>query len=184
MNGIRDQRSGAYVHMPNVRVEEWYCKKKRRHTTFINIKKALEACKEPQPHLFKLPEMLVTLEKRGEDQEKMQAVKKADELGELGQKAGGHAVALEEGVKSFLSESEEFRTAVLTGGRDGRVLRQLQLVHAVYTVYGLIEITVDARKHQNLYQICVKNEIKCADAFRMLTVAYGEATLDRSNVYR
>ncbi|UYV81262.1 hypothetical protein LAZ67_20000574 [Cordylochernes scorpioides] len=37
----------------------------------------------------------------------------------------------------------------------------------------------------NLYQIlCVKNEIKCADAFRMLTVAYGEATLDRSNVYR
>ncbi|UYV78290.1 hypothetical protein LAZ67_16000864 [Cordylochernes scorpioides] len=25
---------------------------------------------------------------------------------------------------------------------------------------------------------------KCADAFRMLTVAYGEATLDRSNVYR
>ncbi|UYV68052.1 hypothetical protein LAZ67_5002912 [Cordylochernes scorpioides] len=31
---------------------------------------------------------------------------------------------------------------------------------------------------------CVKNEIKCADAFRMLTVAYGEDTLDRSNVYR
>ncbi|UYV65192.1 hypothetical protein LAZ67_3003525 [Cordylochernes scorpioides] len=30
----------------------------------------------------------------------------------------------------------------------------------------------------------VKNEIKCADAFRMLTVAYREATLDRSNVYR
>ncbi|KAG5330335.1 MOS1T transposase, partial [Acromyrmex heyeri] len=30
----------------------------------------------------------------------------------------------------------------------------------------------------------VKNKIKCADAFRMLTVAYGEATLDRSNVYR
>ena len=31
---------------------------------------------------------------------------------------------------------------------------------------------------KNLYQI------KCADTFRMLTVAYGEATLDRSNVYR
>ncbi|UYV62450.1 hypothetical protein LAZ67_2000633 [Cordylochernes scorpioides] len=30
----------------------------------------------------------------------------------------------------------------------------------------------------------VKNEIKCAVAFRMLTVAYGEPTLDRSNVYR
>ncbi|UYV60110.1 hypothetical protein LAZ67_1000019 [Cordylochernes scorpioides] len=33
-------------------------------------------------------------------------------------------------------------------------------------------------------KFCVKNEIKCADAFRMLTVAYGEATLDRRNVYR
>ncbi|UYV84646.1 hypothetical protein LAZ67_X002944 [Cordylochernes scorpioides] len=33
-------------------------------------------------------------------------------------------------------------------------------------------------------KFCVKNEIKCADAFRMLTVAYGEVTLDRSNVYR
>ncbi|UYV62181.1 hypothetical protein LAZ67_1008131 [Cordylochernes scorpioides] len=33
-------------------------------------------------------------------------------------------------------------------------------------------------------KFCVKNEIKCADAFRMLSVAYGEATLDRSNVYR
>ncbi|UYV61861.1 hypothetical protein LAZ67_1006871 [Cordylochernes scorpioides] len=37
---------------------------------------------------------------------------------------------------------------------------------------------------KNLYQILCENEIKCADAFRMLTVAYGEATLDRSNVYR
>ncbi|UYV79771.1 hypothetical protein LAZ67_18000597 [Cordylochernes scorpioides] len=33
-------------------------------------------------------------------------------------------------------------------------------------------------------KFCVKNEIKCTDTFRMLTVAYGEATLDRSNVYR
>ncbi|UYV68343.1 hypothetical protein LAZ67_5003955 [Cordylochernes scorpioides] len=33
-------------------------------------------------------------------------------------------------------------------------------------------------------KFCVKNEIKCADAFRMLAVAYGEASLDRSNVYR
>ncbi|UYV64661.1 hypothetical protein LAZ67_3001587 [Cordylochernes scorpioides] len=29
---------------------------------------------------------------------------------------------------------------------------------------------------KNLYQILCENEIKCADAFRMLTVAYGEAT--------
>ncbi|UYV72181.1 K02A2.6-like [Cordylochernes scorpioides] len=33
-------------------------------------------------------------------------------------------------------------------------------------------------------KFCMKNKIKCANAFRMLTVAYGEATLDRSNVYR
>ncbi|XP_011874818.1 PREDICTED: putative uncharacterized protein FLJ37770 [Vollenhovia emeryi] len=33
-------------------------------------------------------------------------------------------------------------------------------------------------------KFCVKNKIKCADAFRMLTVAYGEATLNQSNVYR
>ncbi|UYV83323.1 hypothetical protein LAZ67_23000513 [Cordylochernes scorpioides] len=33
-------------------------------------------------------------------------------------------------------------------------------------------------------KFCLKNEIKCADAFRMSTVTYGEATLDRSNVYR
>ncbi|UYV64676.1 hypothetical protein LAZ67_3001635 [Cordylochernes scorpioides] len=33
-------------------------------------------------------------------------------------------------------------------------------------------------------KFCVKNEIKCSNAFRMLTVAYLEATLDRSNAYR
>ncbi|CAD7012591.1 unnamed protein product [Ceratitis capitata] len=33
-------------------------------------------------------------------------------------------------------------------------------------------------------KFCTKNEVKCADAFRMLTVTYGEATLDRSNFYR
>ncbi|XP_061382626.1 protein GVQW3-like [Danaus plexippus] len=33
-------------------------------------------------------------------------------------------------------------------------------------------------------KFCVKNEVKCADAFRMLTVAYGEATCDKSNIYR
>ena len=30
----------------------------------------------------------------------------------------------------------------------------------------------------------MKNKFKCADALRMLTVAYGEATLDRNNVYQ
>ena len=32
-------------------------------------------------------------------------------------------------------------------------------------------------------KFCVKKKIKYADAFRMLTVAYGEVTLDRTNVY-
>ena len=35
-----------------------------------------------------------------------------------------------------------------------------------------------------MYQILCENKITCADTFRMLAVAYGEATLDRSNVYR
>ena len=35
------------------------------------------------------------------------------------------------------------------------------------------------KMHQRIcIKFCVKNKIKCADAFRMLTVAYGEATLD------
>ena len=33
-------------------------------------------------------------------------------------------------------------------------------------------------------KFCVKNKIKCMDAFRMLTVAYGEATFNQSNVCR
>ena len=33
-------------------------------------------------------------------------------------------------------------------------------------------------------KFCVKNKIKCADAFQMLTVAYDEATLDRKNINR
>ena len=33
-------------------------------------------------------------------------------------------------------------------------------------------------------KFCMKNKIKSTDVFRMLTVTYGEATLERSNVYR
>ncbi|UYV65550.1 hypothetical protein LAZ67_3004670 [Cordylochernes scorpioides] len=33
-------------------------------------------------------------------------------------------------------------------------------------------------------RIYLNKDYSCADAFRMLTVAYGEATLDRSNIYR
>ncbi|UYV76007.1 hypothetical protein LAZ67_13002113 [Cordylochernes scorpioides] len=61
-------------------------------------------------------------------------------------------------------------------------LQQQQLVKSVLDRLRFLPIKKNGSK--NLYQILVKNEIKCADAFRMLTVAYGEATLDRSNVYR
>ncbi|UYV80271.1 hypothetical protein LAZ67_18002251 [Cordylochernes scorpioides] len=44
--------------------------------------------------------------------------------------------------------------------------------------------TFQKKDQRTCVKFCVKNEIKCADAFRKLTVAYGEATLDRSNVYR
>ncbi|UYV60218.1 hypothetical protein LAZ67_1000452 [Cordylochernes scorpioides] len=45
-------------------------------------------------------------------------------------------------------------------------------------------LSIKKMDQRTCIEFCVKNEIKCADAFRMLTVAYGEATLDRSNVYR
>ena len=32
-------------------------------------------------------------------------------------------------------------------------------------------------------KFCVKNKIECVDTYRMLTVAYGEATLDQINIY-
>ncbi|UYV68171.1 hypothetical protein LAZ67_5003240 [Cordylochernes scorpioides] len=41
-------------------------------------------------------------------------------------------------------------------------------------------LTIKKNGSKNLYQILCENEIKCADAFRMLIGAYGEATLDRS----
>ena len=37
---------------------------------------------------------------------------------------------------------------------------------------------------QKIIKFCVNSKIKCVDAFWMLTVAYGEATLDQSNIYR
>ncbi|KYN44226.1 hypothetical protein ALC56_01348 [Trachymyrmex septentrionalis] len=59
----------------------------------------------------------------------------------------------------------------------------------VSSIRGRSNLDADSCLFQKMDQricikFCVKNKIKCADAFRMLTVAYGEATLDRSNVYR
>ncbi|UYV83883.1 hypothetical protein LAZ67_X000502 [Cordylochernes scorpioides] len=67
--------------------------------------------------------------------------------------------------------------------RPGRIyILMLKLGECVLDRLRFLPIKKNGSK--NLYQILCENEIKCADAFRMLTVAYGEATLDRSNVYR
>ncbi|UYV80072.1 hypothetical protein LAZ67_18001593 [Cordylochernes scorpioides] len=59
-------------------------------------------------------------------------------------------------------------------------------IHNITTVFWIVFDFYLLKKmdQRTCIKFCVKNEIKCADAFRMLTVAYGEATLDRSNVYR
>ncbi|UYV84877.1 hypothetical protein LAZ67_X003845 [Cordylochernes scorpioides] len=57
-------------------------------------------------------------------------------------------------------------------GRTVRVLNRLRF------------LPIKKMDQRTCIKFCVKNEIKCADAFRMLTVAYGKVTLDRSNVYR
>ncbi|UYV73518.1 KDM1A [Cordylochernes scorpioides] len=46
------------------------------------------------------------------------------------------------------------------------------------------QISMELHKIKQKCPLYESNGGTCADAFRMLTVAYGEATLDRSNVYR
>ena len=36
--------------------------------------------------------------------------------------------------------------------------------------------------HRNFIKFCVKNDIKCAMTFEMLTVAFGESTMSRPQV--
>ena len=52
------------------------------------------------------------------------------------------------------------------------------------TCFGSSSIFAYSKKWIKESVSSVKNKIKCADAYRLLTVAYGEATLDRSKVYR
>ncbi|UYV77594.1 hypothetical protein LAZ67_15001657 [Cordylochernes scorpioides] len=63
------------------------------------------------------------------------------------------------------------------------ILREPRAATVFWIVFDfyLLKKKMDQR---TCIKFCVKNEIKCADAFRMLTVAYGEATLDQSNFYR
>ncbi|UYV62694.1 hypothetical protein LAZ67_2001595 [Cordylochernes scorpioides] len=66
------------------------------------------------------------------------------------------------------------------------IITYQQIVYRNSKVFWIVfDITYLKKMDQRTcIKFCVKNEIKCANAFRMLTVAYGEATLDRSNVYR
>ncbi|UYV63726.1 hypothetical protein LAZ67_2005445, partial [Cordylochernes scorpioides] len=72
-------------------------------------------------------------------------------------------------MKPYLDPEEQHSILL---GNTSRVLDRLQF------------LPIKKIDQKTSIKFCVKNEIKCADAFRMLTVAYGEATLDRSNVYR
>ncbi|UYV84634.1 hypothetical protein LAZ67_X002926 [Cordylochernes scorpioides] len=85
----------------------------------------------------------------------------------------------------------ELKNKIITGdetwvyGYDPETKRQSAEWRGQSVLDRLRFLPIKKNGSKNLYQIlCVKNEIKCADAFRMLIVAYGEATLDRSNVYR
>ncbi|UYV79390.1 hypothetical protein LAZ67_17002447 [Cordylochernes scorpioides] len=67
--------------------------------------------------------------------------------------------------------------------QDRRVRHEIRAFSQVFWIvfdFYLLKKKMDQR---TCIEFCVKNEIECADAFRMLTVAYGEATLDRNNVY-
>ncbi|UYV78819.1 hypothetical protein LAZ67_16002878 [Cordylochernes scorpioides] len=66
---------------------------------------------------------------------------------------------------------------------EGRILNHTLKLY-VCVLHRLRFLPIKKMDQRTCIKFCVKNEIKCADAFRMLTVAYGEATLDRSNVYR
>ncbi|CAD7004723.1 unnamed protein product [Ceratitis capitata] len=59
---------------------------------------------------------------------------------------------------------------------------QLLCLHVFWMVFDFY--LFKKMDQRTCIKFCVKNEIMCAEVFRMLTVAYGEATLDRSNVYR
>ncbi|UYV67049.1 hypothetical protein LAZ67_4003761 [Cordylochernes scorpioides] len=65
---------------------------------------------------------------------------------------------------------------------------EIETINLIRTPEGVLDrlrfLPIKKLDQRTCIKFCVKNEIKCADAFRMLTVAYGEATLDRSNVYR
>ncbi|UYV83836.1 hypothetical protein LAZ67_X000351 [Cordylochernes scorpioides] len=71
------------------------------------------------------------------------------------------------------------------GDFNGQMLAEVMVLKTQHQVAPplLVRITKHpvVNKQEKIRHV---KRIKCADAFRMLTVAYGEATLDRSNVYR
>ena len=49
-------------------------------------------------------------------------------------------------------------------------------------VCSSISFLFEKMDQRNCIQFCVKNEIKCAKTFKMLTVAFGESTMSRTQV--
>ncbi|UYV71787.1 hypothetical protein LAZ67_9000414 [Cordylochernes scorpioides] len=77
-----------------------------------------------------------------------------------------------------------FSQAYISQGSQFMQAECMQATIKAVTGSDHLDMVTRGRLNGTCIKFCVKNEIKCADAFRMLTVAYGEATLDRSNVYR
>ncbi|UYV64013.1 hypothetical protein LAZ67_2006323 [Cordylochernes scorpioides] len=85
-------------------------------------------------------------------------------------------------IKSFIGfESAIERVAMKQYSQN---IKKVTLTSSCSVLDRLRFLPIKKIDQRTCIKFCVKNEIKCADAFRMLTVAYGEATLDRSNVYR
>ncbi|UYV82352.1 hypothetical protein LAZ67_21001769 [Cordylochernes scorpioides] len=84
---------------------------------------------------------------------------------------------IEDGIIEEVHEASEWISNIVAVPKKGFL--DMQVFWIVFDFYLFKKMD-----QRTCIKFCVKNEIKCADAFRMLTVAYGEATLDRSNVYR
>ncbi|UYV81528.1 hypothetical protein LAZ67_20001451, partial [Cordylochernes scorpioides] len=100
-------------------------------------------------------------------------------------------------IRTEKKDSEPFIGIEIKRAENGFYLSQTPYIDTILHRFGLEEcdsVQTPGDQNQNLDEYLdskpvdktVNQEMigSCADAFRMLTVAYGEATLDRSNVYR
>ncbi|UYV76739.1 hypothetical protein LAZ67_14001920 [Cordylochernes scorpioides] len=87
------------------------------------------------------------------------------------------------GDSALSTASSGIAATLLHGGRTAHSTFKLPLDLTRDEVFWIVFDFYLLKKmdQRTCIKFCVKNNIECADAFRM---AYGEATLDRSNVYR